>query len=209
MFFGAAIMAEGEGGEPVGKASGPDSLEPLTAGHFFFLLHHVVRQRENALGRELAQAGLTLSQWQVLVTLTRLDTATMGEVAAFCATDRTTLTRTIDRMVEEALIRRGRDSGDRRQVHLVLTDKGRSAFRSASVEVKRFNDRVSGVLKPEEVERMQPMIRRVLMQVLDDADWVDDLMAFRRLKSDGPGARAEALVARDHDGPRTSGRPDI
>ena len=62
--------------ERVGEALG--AFEPLTAGHLFFLLHHLVRQRENALGRELAQTGLTLSQWQVLATLSRLDKATMA-----------------------------------------------------------------------------------------------------------------------------------
>lgn len=174
-------------GERYGKTgAAPGSIEPITAGHLFFLLHHLVRQRETALGRELARIGLTLSQWQVLSTLRRLDRSTMGEVAAFCATDRTTLTRTIDRMVEDDLIRRDRDLVDRRQVHLNLTEKGREMFHVAMVEVTRFNDRVTGVLDPEDVERMQPMIRRVLIHVLDDPDWVDDLMAFRRLKDTVP-----------------------
>lgn len=169
-----------------GEASG--AFEPLTAGHLFFLLHHLVRQRENALGRELAQTGLTLSQWQIMATLHRLDKATMGEVAAFCATDRTTLTRTVDRMVEDGLIQRDRDLVDRRQVHLNLTEKGREVFQCALLVVNRFNDRVTGVLKAGEVQQLHPMIRRVLVRVLEDKEWVDDLMAFRRLKATGPAA---------------------
>ena len=176
------------GRKNVREVDGADSYEPLTAGHLFFLLHHLVRQRENALGRELTKSGLTLSQWQVLATLSRLDKATMGEVAAFCATDRTTLTRTVDRMVDDGLIRRDRDLVDRRQVHLNLTDKGWETFHEALVHVTGFNDRVTGALKAEEVERLQPMIRRVLVHVLDDKEWVDDLMAFRRLKASGPEA---------------------
>jgi len=179
-------MSGEEPEERVGEAL--SAFEPLTAGHLFFLLHHLVRQRENALGRELAQTGLTLSQWQVLATLSRLDKATMGEVAAFCATDRTTLTRTVDRMVEDGLVQRDRDLVDRRQVHLNLTDKGREVFQWVLLDVTRFNDRVTGVLQAEEVERFQPMIRRVLIHVLEDKEWVDDLMAFRRLKATGPAA---------------------
>ncbi len=177
-------MSGGETGRQGEGASGPH--EPLTAGHLFFLLHHLVRQRENALGRELAPSGLTLGQWQVLATLSRLDRATMGEVAAFCATDRTTLTRTVDRMVDEGLVRRDRDLVDRRQIHLNLTEMGWEAYGAALVKVTGFNDRVTGALKPEEVEQLQPMIRRILVQVLDDKDWVDDLMAFRRLNAAGP-----------------------
>jgi MarR family transcriptional regulator, lower aerobic nicotinate degradation pathway regulator len=179
-------MSGEESEEPAGEASG--AFEPLTTGHLFFLLHHVVRQRETALGRELVQTGLTLGQWQVLATLRRLDKATMGEVAAFCATDRTTLTRTVDRMVEDGLVQRDRDLVDRRQVHLTLTERGREVCKRALLDVTRFNDRVTGVLKAEEVERLRPMIRRVLVQVLEDKEWVDDLMAFRRLKGTGPVA---------------------
>ena len=177
-------MSDGEGNDRMALA--PASPEPVTPGHLFFLLHHLVRQRETALGRELTRVGLTLSQWQVLATLSRLDRATMGEVAAFCATDRTTLTRTVDRMVEDELVRRDRDAVDRRQVHLNLTDKGRDVFQAASAEVARFNDRVADVLNLDEVDGLQQMVRRVLVHVLDDTEWVDDLMAFRRLKPSGP-----------------------
>ena len=164
------------------------AFEPLTAGHLFFLLHHLVRQRELALGQELAASGLTLGPWQVLATLSRLGTATMGEVAAFCAADRTTLTRTVDRMVTDGLLSRERDAGDRRQVNLKLTDKGEAAYEAALVQVTRFNDRVTAVLEPEEMERVQPMIRRVLVRVMDDKAWVDDLMAFRRLTAPEPAS---------------------
>jgi DNA-binding MarR family transcriptional regulator len=169
-----------------GEGEASVMFEPLTAGHLFFLLHHLVRQRENALGRELARTGLTLNQWQVLATLRRLEKASMGEVAAFCATDRTTLTRTVDRMVDDGLVQRDRDLVDRRQVHLDLTEKGREVFQRAHLDVTRFNDRVAGVLDAAAVERMQPMIRQVLVHVLEDKAWVDDLMAFRRLKASGP-----------------------
>ena len=91
-------------------------------------------------------------------------------------------------MVEDGLIQRDRDLVDRRQVHLNLTEKGREDFHCALLDVTRFNDRVTGVLQAEEVERLQPMIRRVLIGVLEDEEWVDDLMAFRRLKATGPGA---------------------
>lgn len=179
-------MSGAESEDRTGEASDP--FEPLTAGHLFFLLHHVVRQRETALGLELVKMGLTLNQWQILATLRRLDRATMGEVAAFCATDRTTLTRTVDRMVEDGLVQRDRDLVDRRQVHLVLTEKGRAVYERALLDVTRFNDRITGALKAEEVEWLRPMIRRVLVHVLEDKDWVDDLMAFRRMKGVGPAA---------------------
>ena len=154
----------------------------LVPGQLFFLLHHLVRQRETALANVLAPVDLSLLQWQVMSTLNRLERATMGDVAAFCAADRTTLTRTVDKMVVAELIQRERDRADRRQVHLVLTVSGRERFLRGLDAVEPFNRRVARVIKPEELEVLQSMIRRVLEDVLDDPDWVEDLMAFRRLK---------------------------
>ena len=56
------------------------------------------------------------------------------------------------------------------------------------LDVTRFNDRITGVLNPEEMERLQPMIRQVLVNVLEDKACLDDLMAFRRLKATRPTA---------------------
>jgi DNA-binding MarR family transcriptional regulator len=162
----------------------PEALEErLAPGQLFFLLHHLVRQRESALGDVLAPVGLSLLQWQVMSTLNRLERATMGDVAAFCAADRTTLTRTVDKMVDADLIQRERDRVDRRQVHLVLTPTGRERFLQGLDAVEPFNRRVSRVIRPEEMAVVQGMIRRVLDDVLDDPDWVEDLMAFRRMKT--------------------------
>lgn len=169
------------------EAQGRVGLEErLAPGQLFFLLHHLVRQRETALAGVLAGVGLSLMQWQVMSTLNRLGRATMGDVAAFCATDRTTLTRTIDKMVDAGLIQRERDRADRRQVHLDLTDLGRERFLRGLDAVEPFNRRVGRLINPEEVPVMEGMIRRVLDNVLEDPAWVDDLMAFRRLKADKP-----------------------
>lgn len=174
-------------GRQKSEAQGRGDLdERLAPGHLFFLLHHLVRQRETALAGVLAAVGLTLIQWQVMSTLNRLGRATMGDVAAFCAADRTTLTRTIDKMVEAGLIQRERDRADRRQVHLDLTDSGRERFLRGLDAVEPFNRRVGRLITPEELPVMQGVIRRVLDDVLDDPAWVDDLMAFRRLGADKP-----------------------
>ncbi|WGM40684.1 MarR family winged helix-turn-helix transcriptional regulator [Caulobacter sp. NIBR1757] len=171
-----------ERGEPDLQSADRGLEDRLVPGQLFFLLHHLVRQRESALGEVLAPVGLSLLQWQVMSTLTRLERATMGDVAAFCAADRTTLTRTIDKMVEAGLIQRDRDRKDRRQVHLVLTAAGQDRFLRGLDAVEPFNRRVARVIRPEELSVLEAMIRRVLNDVLDDPDWVEDLMAFRRLK---------------------------
>ena len=180
-FERTSVMAER--GKPDPRAADSGLEDRLVPGQLFFLLHHLVRQRESALGEVLAPVGLSLLQWQVMSTLTRLERATMGDVAAFCAADRTTLTRTIDKMVEADLIQRDRDRKDRRQVHLVLTAAGQERFLRGLDSVEPFNRRVARVIRPEELSVLEAMIRRVLNDVLDDPDWVEDLMAFRRLKA--------------------------
>ena len=171
-------MAEhGDTTEPAG--AGAEQAEALSPGQLFYLLHHVVRQRETALTALLISADLTLTQWQVLSLLEHVDRATMGEVAELCATDRTTLTRTVDRMVDDGLVRRDRAGADRRQVILELTEAGLVRYEQAYALVGPFNQRLTNFMSPKDFGFLAKLIRRSLTNVTRDEDWVDDLMSLR------------------------------
>lgn len=155
----------------------------LSPGELFYLLHHLVRQRETALSALLEDAKLTLSQWQVLSLLEHVKCATMGEVAELCATDRTTLTRTVDRMVDDGLVVRERDRGDRRQVNLELTDAGLERYQQAHALVTPFNRRITNFMSPGDFDSATQLIRGALNNVTRDEAWVEDLMRLRIPKS--------------------------
>jgi len=69
----------------------------------------------------LAEYGVTVAQWSVLITVYREDAVTPLEIARFIDVDPGSLTRLLDRMEDKDLIRRLPVDGDRRSIRIALT----------------------------------------------------------------------------------------
>src|SRR6202789_3200192 len=108
----------------------PTGEFPLDLTTYLFHLFAVVgRHREARLEAELKPIGLNLARHRALSVVSTLEPCTMSELAEFTAVDRTTLTRTVDQLVDGGLVRRTTPREDRRQVVLTLTDAGKETCR--------------------------------------------------------------------------------
>jgi len=107
------------------------TLPRLNAWGAFLTAHKAL---ENILSRELESAcGLPLTWFDALAQL-RMAPAqrlTMGQLATALLFSKSGLTRLIDRMVEAGLVQRLARPGDRRSLHIALTDAGEEKFRQA------------------------------------------------------------------------------
>jgi DNA-binding MarR family transcriptional regulator len=84
---------------------------------------------ERAIGAALSGTPLGAPHWLVLTALHgRADGATMSEVAQVVSLPPATLTRSVDRLVDHALVHRTLDGADRRRVLVGLTDRGRTTY---------------------------------------------------------------------------------
>ncbi|TMF28421.1 MAG: MarR family transcriptional regulator [Chloroflexi bacterium] len=105
------------------------TLPRLNAWGAFLTAHKAL---ENILSRELESAcGLPLTWFDALAQL-RMAPArrlTMGQLATALLFSKSGLTRLIDRMVEAGLVQRLARPGDRRSLHIALTDAGEEKFR--------------------------------------------------------------------------------
>jgi DNA-binding MarR family transcriptional regulator len=79
------------------------------------------------------QSGLSLRWYDVLVHLEEAADRRMrmNELAAAIVSSKSGLTRVVDRMEEEGLVRRERPDGDRRVIEVVLTDEGNAKLQDA------------------------------------------------------------------------------
>lgn len=109
-------------------------------------LHDVEHVRDNCLclasqraARMLARRfdaafqplGLTNGQFSLMMMLNAVAAPKMGEVAAFLAMDRTTLTAALKSLERRGLVVTARDEKDRRGKRLSLTDAGRALLAQA------------------------------------------------------------------------------
>ena len=72
----------------------------------------------------LAEYGVTVAQWNALVTIYNGDATTPFDLARFIDIDSGAVTRLVDRLVEKQLLARVPVSEDRRSIRLELTAKG-------------------------------------------------------------------------------------
>lgn len=108
-------------------------------GHPFFWMTQAIAARDNALAAELKDLGLRVPDWRVLATLFARRHLSMRELADLCSIDRTTLSRTMDRMQEAGWVARIADSRDLRITRLSLTASGERLFARLWPAVDRIN----------------------------------------------------------------------
>ncbi|MBE3558014.1 MAG: MarR family transcriptional regulator [Ktedonobacteraceae bacterium] len=115
---------------------------------------------------ELAEAGqLPLSSYDVLLALVEAPNRRlrMHELAQAVVLSRSGLTRLVDRLEREGLLRRERNGSDRRATYAVLTLKGFRAFRQAwPVYVEGIIKYFVQYLGEEELDALTQMLERVL-----------------------------------------------
>lgn len=84
---------------------------------------------ERAIGAALAGTSLGAPHWLVLTALhAQPDGRPMSELAQHVSLPAATLTRSVDRLVDHALVHRTLDGADRRRVLVGLTDRGRATY---------------------------------------------------------------------------------
>lgn len=161
-------------------AGPPRELPPE---YFFYLLYHVVKQRDLVLGEVLETRALSMPKWRILSILNRLGESSMGLVADFCAIDRTTLTRTMDQLVAAGLVNRTGHPEDRRQTLVSLTPEGQAAYDDAVATAMSFNDKALKGVTGEEIAVLERILGKVVRNVIDDSDWADSILNFDRVKA--------------------------
>jgi len=118
--------------------------------HVFYWLTQVIGARDRELTQGLREFGLRVPEWRALAALQARKRCTMSELADLATIDRTTLTRTVDRMEDAGWLLRIADSEDMRVTRLELTAAGRKLFEKIWPTVARLNElALSGLSKPQ------------------------------------------------------------
>ncbi|MDA0225423.1 MAG: MarR family transcriptional regulator, partial [Proteobacteria bacterium] len=92
--------------------------------HLFFWMTQVIEARDRQLARRLRGERLRAPEWRVLASLHARQRLSMRELADLSSIDRTTLSRTVERMVRAGWVARLSDNDDLRVTRLALTAQG-------------------------------------------------------------------------------------
>lgn len=129
--------------------------------HLFFWLTQVTAARDLQLAPALRDFGLRVPEWRALAALYARRRCTMSELADLAAIDRTTLTRTMDRMQHAGWLTRLADGEDMRVTRLSLTASGERLFARIWPIVERLNQAAIAGLAPGAVDRLRATLAQM------------------------------------------------
>jgi DNA-binding MarR family transcriptional regulator len=129
--------------------------------HVFFWLTQVIGVRDRELAQGLRDFGLRVPEWRALAAMYARKHCTMSELAELATIDRTTLTRTVDRMQNSGWLERLADEEDMRVTRLALTATGRKMFERIWPEVQRLNELALEGLPKSDIQSLQRILERM------------------------------------------------
>ncbi len=128
-------------------------------------LAHLVAQASRQLSRQLTEEGVPLDQWRILKILFDTNGLSMRETADLLAMNTPTLTKIVDRMVEEALVYRIPDPNDRRKVRIAVSEKGKSLFARQNALVTDHQAKVENTYGNKETLQLKALLESLIRQI--------------------------------------------
>lgn len=171
-------MREGDRREAGRRADVVDDHALPLPSYLSYLLYQTEQHRRAVAADLLARHGLTFAKWVAMISLRRFGDLSMTRLAKLAATDRTTLTRSVDSLITDGLVAREASASDRRIVVVCLTDTGRTLLEKIRGEIRPLNRDICSNLTTEEQAAMTLYLQKMLAGLIVEPDWKQDVIAF-------------------------------
>lgn len=130
--------------------------------HIGYWLRRLSDEVHASFERQIAARGVTVAQWNVLVSVYHGHATTTAEVARFIGIDPGAVSRLVDRLAGKGLMTRSADPASRRRLQLSLTDAGGELVPDL-IRIADKNDEVFfGALPPGERADLMRLLQRLL-----------------------------------------------
>jgi DNA-binding MarR family transcriptional regulator len=93
-----------------------------------YLMNRIMGRYNASLRAEMAGMGLTTPKMRALAVLSVIEGPLIRELAVYAVVEQSTLSRALDQLAAEGLIRREADPADSRATRVFATEAGRAAF---------------------------------------------------------------------------------
>lgn len=127
-----------------------------------YLMNRIMGRYNAALREEMAALGLTTPKMRALAVLSVHDGLQIRDLAVYTVSDPSTLSRALDALEAEALVRRAPDEGDARAVRVHLTPAGAEAFARLWPTMRASLERMFAGVTPAERAAFVATLGRIL-----------------------------------------------
>jgi len=130
------------------------------------ILRDIVIELERGLGvledKISNCCGLSMAQCHAVVELGRRNNVSLGSLAQSLNLESSTVSRTVNNLVNGSLAERTEDSTDRRYVAIALTEEGRHVYDSIENGMDEFCSKIIGRIPEEKQEQVIDSLRVLL-----------------------------------------------
>jgi DNA-binding MarR family transcriptional regulator len=142
------------------------SLGEIGLDHFApYLLNRITARWNSDLSAELKEHDLNTIQMRTLAVLSLMSGATVNELAIYTVTEQSTMSRSLDGMERDGLVRRQNRADDMRVREVHVTEKGREVFRRFWPTMHAGFERMFAGISSAEYETLIRLLTRVLQNV--------------------------------------------
>lgn len=136
---------------PVTASGGRPSLGEIGLNEFApYLMNRIMARWNGTVADELKAFDLTTASFRILAILSVMPVLTINELTIYAVSEQSTMSRTIDAMESQGLVRRTPRQDDMRVRDVTITEAGRAALERAwPVVYDQFETLVSGVSDDE------------------------------------------------------------
>jgi DNA-binding MarR family transcriptional regulator len=135
------------------------------AGHLMGMLHRALRRKYD---RQLKEFGLTPCQFEVLMILWEEEGILLSELGRRVSRDGPTITGVVDRMENKMLVKRKRDTHDRRAVRVVLTSKSKGMKEQLTTTKKRVLEKIARNLSKKEITSLESVLAKMMKNMEEE-----------------------------------------
>jgi DNA-binding MarR family transcriptional regulator len=149
IFFRRSWMARDKAAKDDNAGGAPKTRRPselannsFARSYLAYLLARASFTVSSEFHATLKNWDLSVPEWRVLACLMDVEGLSVGELAAMALMKQPRLTKVLDRMERDDLVKRKGTTNDRRRVTIHLTAKGRARAKPALIAAKAHEDRL-------------------------------------------------------------------
>jgi DNA-binding MarR family transcriptional regulator len=130
-----------------------------------YLMNRIMGRYNASLRDEMAGLGLTTPKMRALAVLSVVEAPLIRELAVYAITDPSTLSRALDQLQADGLIRRAADAADSRATRVHITEAGRALFDTLWPQMAAANARMFRGIPDEERRAFVGTLQKMLTNI--------------------------------------------
>ena len=130
-----------------------------------YLMNRIMGRYNASLRDEMAEMGLTTPKMRALAVLSVVEAPLIRELAVYTVSDPSTLSRALDQLQAEGLIRREMDATDSRATRVHITPEGQAAFATLWPHMAAANARMFRGITEEERRTLVATLQKMLTNI--------------------------------------------